>query len=178
MWDQMQKQQMALNALRLQSQQTAELSTTQAINNYAQAAEAAMSKFRADKQIDDESIWKSVVLSARNTHFADQYMNGIDPLTGAPVKADPYQATLSALEAGYLLSPETRQLEVARRADARARRDAADAIRKEKLGGVSGAAGSVPRTQNAVPSDPRQRHAAMVAEIDEMMFGVRDTEAN
>ena len=77
---------------------------------------------------------------------------------------------MSALEAGYLMAPETREMDIARTIEARAARHAAETSRKEKLGGISGASGSVPRTQT-VPTNPQDARTAMTEEVSQMLNG-------
>jgi hypothetical protein len=77
---------------------------------------------------------------------------------------------MSALNAGYMMAPETREIEIARIASTRQERKQADDTRKQKLSGISGASGSVPRTQT-VPSNPSDARAALVEEVSQMFNG-------
>jgi len=134
-----------------------------------------MSEFQASHRLDDDtmgSIMRTVVQSG----LANTYMRGVDPITGDSTtdprtgSPDPYQAIMRAMDVAYFMVPETRQVEIDRGVAARVDRAAKDATRKQKLAGVSGAAGSVPR-QTSVPAEPRDRYDAMVEEMRQMQAG-------
>lgn len=162
-------QQDILDRVSRQSQQAVETATSVTQRTYADIAQGAISEFQQKKALDDNTML-AVSGLARRSGFVEKYMDGFDPLTGAPVKPDPYQAVTQALETAYYMAPETRELELSRQMAARDARAEADRSRKEKLGGVSGAAGSVPRTQ-PVPSNPQDARAAMVSEVAGMLTG-------
>lgn len=159
----------ALDRIAAQSAQAERIATTHAQRTYTDIAKGAMSEFQRQHSLDDPSM-QAVSRAAASTGFAEKYMQGVDPLTGTPVAPDPYKAVWSALSAGYMMAPETREIEIARLATSRAERRDAEDTRKQKLAGVSGASGSVPRTQT-VPSNPSDARAALVEEVTQMFNG-------
>lgn len=165
----LQAQQEAIDAVRRQAANAESIASHQVQRTYSDIAQGAISEFQKARQLDDDTM-AAVSRVARQSGFAEKYMQGVDPITGARVNPDPYKAVYSALEAGYFMAPETREVEISRAIDQRAARIAEDKIRKEKLGGVSGASGSVPRTQT-VPQNPRDSKAALLQEVTQMMNG-------
>lgn len=164
-----QAQRDAIDRISAQAAQAEHIATSNAQRTYTDIAKGAMSEFQRQHQLDDE-VMQAVSRAAASTGFAEKYMQGVDPLTGTPVAPDPYKAVMSALNAGYMMAPETREIEIARIATARAARRQEDDQRKQKLAGISGASGSVPRTQ-AVPQNPSDARAALVQEVEQMMNG-------
>ncbi len=162
-------QQEVLARVDRQSQFAAETVTQQTQRTYADIAQGAMTEFKTSRNLDDATM-AAVSGAAHRSGIAEKYMQGYDPITGTPVQPDPYRAVMKALEVGYLMTPETRQLEIQRAVEAESTRATKDATRKQKLGGVSGAAGSVPRTQS-VPRNPQDARTAMVSEVANMMNG-------
>lgn len=162
-------QQQQLETVRQQSAQAQQIASSQAQRTYEEIAQGVISEFQQKRGLDDETMGK-VSHAARSLGYVNQYMAGTDPLTGVPVKPDPYMAVRKALEAGYMLVPETRQLDIDRAAQEAADRRVKELTRKEKLAGVSGAAGSVPRTQS-VPSNPGDARNAMIDEVRQMFTG-------
>lgn len=164
-----QAQREAIDRVSAQAAQAEQLAASNAQRTYTDIAKGAMSEFQRQHALDDE-IMQAVSRAAAATGFAEKYMAGIDPLTGTPVAPDPYKAVISALNAGYMMAPETREIEITRLAASRIARRAEDDARKQKLAGVSGASGSVPRTQS-VPSNPSDARAALVEEVTQMFNG-------
>jgi hypothetical protein len=163
------QQQAALDRISRQAAQAEQIASSQAQRTYTDIAKGAMTEFQRSHSLDDSTM-QAVSRAAAATGFAEKYMAGLDPLTGTPVAPDPYRAVISALNAGYMMAPETRDMEIARLAEARATRRLVDDERKQKLAGVSGASGSVPRTQ-PVPANPSDARNALVAEVSQMMNG-------
>jgi len=158
-----------------ESRQALNTASSQAQRTYVDITRGAMSEFAAQRKLDEptmNSIMKTVVQSG----LANTYMRGVDPITGESTvdprsgSPDPYQAIMRAMDVAYYLVPETRQAEIDRGVQQRIDRAQKDATRKQKLAGVSGAAGSVPRTQT-VPDAPRDRYDAMVEEMRQMQAG-------
>lgn len=169
LYNTVQQQQAILDRVSRQATQAEQIATSQAQRTYTDIAQGAMSEFQRTMQLDD-TVMQEVASTAARMGFAEKYMSGMDPLTGAPVAPDPYKAVMAALQAGYFVTPSTRQLDVQRESQKQQQLVEADRIRKEKLSGVSGAAGSVPRTQ-AVPNNPKDARAAMTEEISQMFNG-------
>lgn len=167
--NQMRAQQDQLDVVRKQAQFAQEISASNIQRQYTEIAQSAITEFQKSHELDDDTMGR-VIATGRSTGFAGRYMQGTDPLTGVPVTPDPYKATMSMLDAGYLLTPETRTIDTEREIERRASRAQQDATRKQKLAGVSGAAGSVPRTQ-PVPNNPNDSRAAMVSEVESMLNG-------
>jgi hypothetical protein len=162
-------QQDAIDRISRQAAQAEQYASHNIQRTYADIAQGAITEFQKSRQLDDPTM-TAVSRAARASGFAEKYMSGVDPLTGTTVAPDPFKAVMSALEAGYLMAPETRDLEVQRQIDARVRRAQDEVSRKEKLAGVSGASGSVPRTQT-IPDNPQDARAAMTEEISQMLNG-------
>lgn len=162
-------QQQNIDRVSRQAYQAEQLAAANAQRTYTDIAKGAMSEFQRQHSLDDSTM-QAVSRAAAATGFAEKYMAGLDPLTGTPVAPDPYKAVMSALSAGYMMAPETRDIEIARLASLRTERRQADDTRKQKLAGVSGASGSVPRTQS-VPANPTDARAALVEEVSQMMSG-------
>lgn len=165
----LQQQQENLERISWQAAQAEQIAQRHAQRTYVDIAKGAMSEFQQAHSLDDPTM-QAVSRAAASTGFAEKYMQGVDPLTGTPVAPDPYRAVMSALNAGYMMAPETREIEIARIAATRAARREQDDTRKQKLAGVSGASGSVPRTQT-VPQSPSDARTALVAEVSQMMNG-------
>lgn len=165
----MQAQRDAINRISHQAAQAERVAAHQAQQTYTDIAKGAMTSFQQQHSLDDTTM-QAVSRAAAATGFAEKYMAGIDPLTGTPVAPDPYKAVMSALNAGYMMAPETREIEIARIAAARQARTVEDNTRKQKLAGISGTGGSVPRTQT-VPSNPQDARAALVEEVSQMFNG-------
>lgn len=164
-----QDQQAVLDRVSRQAAQAETLASQHMQRTYTDIAQGAISEFQKSRNLDDPTM-QAVARAARTSGFAEKYMQGTDPLTGLPVQPDPYHAVMSALEAGYLMAPETREIVVQRTIADRAARHATDNTRKQKLAGVSGASGSVPRTQT-VPTNPQDARAAMTEEVSQMLNG-------
>lgn len=107
---------------------------------------------------------KSVSDLAGSLNILPGLLNGKDPQSGLPVNRDRSAAVERALEIAYWQHPDLREKEYSRRLDQRV----ADAKRKQKLAGVSGSSGSVPRSQ-PVPTNPQDMQRAAVRELAEMM---------
>lgn len=125
----------------------------------------AMTSFKEQRGLTDEQM-ESVRISAARLNVLPGLMQGVDPITGAPSKPDPLTALDRAFEIAYMMTPEHRQREFGREIQRRVE----DSRRKQKLAGISGSSGSVPRTQPA-PTTPQGRRAAMIDEIRQMQNG-------
>jgi hypothetical protein len=158
-----------------ETRQALNTASTSAQRTYLDITQGAMSEFKNTKQLDDNTM-NAVMKTVVQSGLANTYMRGLDPITGEPTQdprtgsPDPYKAIMRAMDVAYYMVPETRQAEIDREIKQRVERSRADATRKQKLAGVSGAAGSVPRTQ-PIPTDANDRYGAMVEEMRQMQNG-------
>jgi hypothetical protein len=133
---------------------------------FTDIAKGAMSEFQKARGLDDATMMK-VANTASNSGMHLRYMQGFNPLTGEVTDKDPYKAMTLALESAYFMVPETRDVQVEAEIRRRAEQASREKERKQKLAGVSGASGSVPRTQQAEPGNRSQ----MVEEVASMFNG-------
>ena len=175
LYDVVRAQQDILDRTVRESRQALNTASSQAQRTYVDITKGAMSEFASSRKLDEptmNSIMKTVVQSG----LANTYMRGMDPITGENTNdprtgnPDPYQAIMRAMDVAYYMVPETRQAEIDRGIQERVTRAQKDATRRQKLAGVSGAAGSVPRQQQ-LPTEPRDRYDAMVEEMRQMQAG-------
>jgi hypothetical protein len=175
LYDVVRAQQEILDRTVRESRQALNTASSQAQRTYVDITKGAMSEFAASRKLDEptmNSIMKTIVQSG----LANTYMRGVDPITGESTtdprtgQPDPYQAIMRAMDVAYYMVPETRQAEIDRGIQERVNRAQKDATRRQKLAGVSGAAGSVPRQQQ-LPTEPRDRYDAMVEEMRQMQAG-------
>jgi hypothetical protein len=97
-------------------------------------------------------------------------LQGIDPLTGATAPRDRGQAFARAFEIAYYFDPTFREREIETAVADRAK----STRRKQKLAGISGSSGSVPKGVPIV--NAQDRRAAMIAEVAGMMGQSTETE--
>jgi hypothetical protein len=136
---------------------------------HVELVNGAVTAFAKQYDIPDDMM-QLVRNAAARTASVETYMKGMDPITGVPVAPDPYKAVERALEIGYWMVPELRERAYTQREERIKERAQADSERKRKLAGVSGASGSVPRTQPA-PTTEQGRRTALLSEVGEMMNG-------
>jgi hypothetical protein len=91
-------------------------------------------------------------------------MAGTDPITGQPVPVDREFAVRRALEIAYYSVPDYRNREYQSQVKSRAQ----DQQRKQRLAGIGGSSGSVPR-QTPIPNTPHERLDAARREMAEYM---------
>lgn len=125
----------------------------------------AMTSFKDQRGLDDTQM-ETVRMAAARLNVLPSLMAGVDPITGTPTKPDPLTALDRAFEIAYMQIPEFRTREFGRVIQQRV----TDNRRKQKLAGLSGSSGSVPRTSPA-PTDAPGRRAAMIDEIRQMQNG-------
>jgi hypothetical protein len=132
----------------------------------ASIIESTVSAFQEKYQLPDDLVSK-VRSAAGRTGAVNSYMSGMDPVTGEQVVPNVHRAVEKALEIGYWMTPETRTFEMRREFQRRT----TDAERKQKLAGISGASGSVPRTVPQPQPGTPESEAALMREVKEMMDG-------
>lgn len=159
----LQQQQSALDEQRKQLAFVSDIAVARAQEELQSRVTAGIHQFRDDKTLSDDEL-AEVNRVAANLNVMPSLASGIDPITGETVPRDPQRAAYRALEIAYWQMPKYREQEVQRATAARAK----DSRRKQKLAGVSGGSGSVPRT-TSVPTDRRGRELAAVSELREMM---------
>lgn len=175
LYDVVRAQQEVLDRTVRESRQALNTASSQAQRTYLDITRGAMSEFAANRKLDDNTM-SSIMRTVAQSGLASTYMRGIDPITGESTvdprtgSADPYQAIMRAMDVAYYMVPETRQAEIDRGIQERVDRATRASTRKQKLAGVSGAAGSVPR-QTQPPTEPRDRYDAMVEEMRQMQAG-------
>lgn len=125
----------------------------------------AMTSFQTEHSLNDDSM-NNIRQAAARLNVLPSLMQGVDPITGAPSRPDPLTAMERAFEIAMMMSPEHRQQEFAREVQRRV----TDSRRKQKLAGLSGSSGSVPRTTPA-PTTEQGRRSAMIDEIRQMQEG-------
>lgn len=130
--------------------------------SYTQAAES----FRTAHELDQTDV-DSLAQVASRLGVLPSLMQGVDPLTGMPVRPDPVSAMNRALEIAYFMVPEYRAREFQRSV----KQQQGDAERKKKLGAVVGSPGSATRTTQAPRPGTPEARAAMVEEVGQMMTG-------
>lgn len=154
----MQQQAQTLNQTRQASVAAAE---AQAASLYRTAAEGFAQRYDLEQTDVDHLSNVAARLGVLTT-----LSQGIDPLTGLPVRQDPIAAVDRALEIAYFTDPTYRQKEWERQA--KVRRE--DQQRKQKLAAVQGSSGSAPRTTPA-PTTPDGMRGSMLGEVRQMMSG-------
>jgi hypothetical protein len=159
-------QQVELQRLSKEARFASETAASQVQRTYSDIARGAISEFQKSRSLDDATMAK-VATAAHHSGMHLKYMQGFNPLTGEVTDKDPYKAMTLALETAYFMVPETRDAQVEAEILRRAEQAKREADRKQKLAGISGASGSVPRTQQAVPGDRNQ----MVEEVTQMFNG-------
>jgi hypothetical protein len=87
-------------------------------------------------------------------------MQGTDPLTGQPQQRSRTEALHRAFEIAYWQAPKYRERALADQVAERAK----STRRKQRLAGVSGGGGSVPKNMPA-PKNEQERRAAMIREV-------------
>jgi hypothetical protein len=173
MWDQVQAQRDTIRRIDERSA-AAEQRQIAAMTQENQAIiESVVTSFQDRYQLPDDLTMK-VRQAAGRTGAVNSYMNGMDPVTGEQVIPNVHKAVEKALEIGYWMTPETRTFEIRREFQRRS----ADVERKQKLAGISGASGSVPRTVPQPQPGTPESEAALMREVKEMMDGTWTGEGN
>lgn len=111
---------------------------------------------------DDEM--EKVASVAERLNVVPALMQGVDPITGEHVPRDRTQALQRAFDIAYNYLPEFREREVERAVAERAKSQR----RKQRLAGVSGTSGSVPKNAPA-PRNEQERRSAMINAVAEMI---------
>lgn len=134
--------------------------TTRALINRASAS------FQEEHKLTSEDMDEIQKVTAR-LNVMPALMNPIDPITGLPRQVDPLKAMEDAFDLARWQIPRLREAEIAAvQAQTRSNNS-----RKAKLSSLGGSSGSVPRQQNTVPTNPAERHQAMLAEMGAMLQG-------
>lgn len=136
------------------------METTQSLLNQAREA------FSKDHELSPDEMEKVVALTGE-LQILPALLSPTDPVTGLSRTVDPIAAMKQAFEVARWNIPELREREFRAVVDD----GKADNKRKAKLSSISGSSGSTPRTAAAVPKDPAERRAAMVAEVARMTQG-------
>lgn len=163
MWERNQLLEQRLNQLAetQQAQQTAQFN--QQHEHFATIVESVASQFGQKYQLSPEQL-TDVRKVASRLGVMETYLKGVHPTTGQAVRPDVAAAVQTALDIAYYATPSTQQLERQREFQ----RYQHDQQRKQKLSGVGGSSASVARS-TPPPQTPQDRHAAMVADVREMM---------
>lgn len=119
--------------------------------------------FAQEKGLSEAQIQQLGNVAGR-MNLIDPLLRGIDPINGETVPVDREFAARRALEIAYWSVPQYRDKEYASQVQERAK----DQRRKQRLAGIGGSSGSVPRA-TPVPTNPHERQAAAVRELAEMM---------
>lgn len=159
----LQAHQADLDQTRQQLALVTDISVTRAREEVEARITAGVHQFRDAHHLTEEQVSTLNGIAAR-LNVIPSLANGIDPITNEQVPRDAQQAAYRALEIAMWSTPEFRDLEVQAKVQTRAK----DQRRKQKLAGISGGSGSVPRT-TPVPQDRRGRELAAVTELREMM---------
>lgn len=125
----------------------------------------AAETFKTQHSLDDNQMQKIREVASR-LEVLPALMKGVNPLTGVHEAVDTVTAVERAFELAYWQMPEFRDKEY----QARLEQWRADKSRKQKLAGVSGSSGSVPRTPSK-PRDETEMRKALIKEVAEMQTG-------
>ena len=128
--------------------------------------EVAASSFAKDNNLQREEVDYLSQVAAR-LGVLPQLMQGIDPVTGSPVRVDEIGAMQRALEIAMYQVPEYRD---------RAFRTSVENMRQEnekrkKLGAVGGSSGSVARTTAPPKPGSPEAKREMLQEVGAMLSG-------
>jgi hypothetical protein len=121
------------------------------------------SKFQTDHDLTGVQM-DQVQAVAERLNVIPSLMRGIDPITGTASPRDRTVALNRALDIAYNFIPEFRDKAINEAVSQRAK----STRRKQRLAGISGTGGSMPKNE-PVPTDERSRRAAMIREVAEAM---------
>jgi hypothetical protein len=147
----------------IMAQQQVQFATAQSQNDAL--VMRASRDFMERKGLTPEEMKRLEQVTA-DLNILPSFLRGRHPVYGTPFKGDPIAAVDAALDVAYNAIPEYRAKEEAK---VQAQRRA-DHAKRQKLAGVSGSSGSVPRMQPA-PTTEAGRRQAMVSEVGAMMNG-------
>lgn len=165
LWSVVEQQHGQIAALAKNQLQTSQQFEQRQVMEYEGLVNRAVSSFQQQHQLDDNQIAEIRQVAAR-MNVLPQFLNGIDPITGLPVRPDPLAGIERSLEVAYYSLPQYRDREF----ETRQRQRVAENQKRQKLAALNGSSGSVPRTQ-AAPTTPEGRRQAMAAEVAEMFSG-------
>lgn len=137
--------------------------TTQTEATATSIVERAVTSFKQEHQLDDESM-QQVRQIAGQMNIVESVFAPEDPITGVARRVDPLTAIEKALDIAYWSIPEYRDREINRQLEANRQ----DQEKKRKLSSLGGSSGSVPREQQT-PTTKEEIHAAMIREVAQHM---------
>lgn len=123
------------------------------------------SSFKEEHKLSDEEI-RQVTETAERMNVLPSLLSGTDPITGQTGPRDRVTALHRALEIAYWYLPATREKALAAQVQDRAKATR----KKQRLAGIAGSSGSMPKEAPA-PKTENERRAAMVAEVAQLMNG-------
>lgn len=156
-------QQATINDLNSRLQQVTDVTLTRENEEFQSLLNHTRETFSKEHNLT-RSQMDQIQATAERLNVVPSLMRGIDPITGTTSPRDRGVALNRAFDIAFNYIPEFREKAVAEAVQARAK----STRRKQKLAGVSGSSGGVPKSE-PVPTNERERRAAMIKEVAEAM---------
>lgn len=163
LYDTARSQQALINDLQSRLQQVSDVTLTREHEEFQSLLNTTRASFSKQHDLTKQQM-DQVQATAERLNVVPSLMRGIDPITGTTTPRDRSTALTRAFDIAFNYIPEFREKALAEAVQARAK----SSRRKQKLAGVSGAGGGMPRTE-PVPTNERERRDAMIREVAEAM---------
>lgn len=156
-------QQQYITDLNARLQQVSDVTITREREEFQSLLQTTRENFSRQHSLTRAQM-DQVQATAERLNVVPSLMRGVDPITGTVAPRDRASALSRAFDIAFNYIPEFREKALAEAVQARAK----SSRRKQKLAGVSGSGGGMPKSE-PVPSNERERRLAMIKEVAEAM---------
>lgn len=157
------QQQEYLQSVEQRLSQLSDVTITREAEEITSLIQTTKANYATAHNLTSDEVEK-VAAVAERLELVPALLKGVDPVTGEVVPRDRTAVLTRALDIAYWYLPEFRERELSQQVTERAK----SARRKQRLAGVSGTSGSVPKG-TPQPQNEQQRRQAMIADVAEML---------
>lgn len=156
-------QQQYIENLNARLQQVTDVTIARQQEEFQAVLDSTRASFATEHNLS-KSQMDQVQATAERLNVVPSLMRGVDPVSGMPVPRDRTTALTRAFDIAFNYIPEFREKALAEAVSSRAK----STRRKQKLAGVSGSGGGMPKSE-PIPTNEHERRQAMIKEVAEAM---------